>query len=375
MSHEYRYSCENVIFPGWKIINDYDKENTIYNYLLNLSNQVLEYNKIYAKVTVKDSKLHYTEAKLVQLLEENGIGRPSTFSSLIDKIQSRGYVKKMNIEGIKKKCIEYELIECELEEKEIMKEFGNEKGKLVIQPIGILVLEFLIQNYDNLFNYEYTKNMENSLDDIAKGNMIWYELCNLCYESINDLSRETDTNRETYKIDDNHTWLIGKYGPVIKCQIGESITWKKVKKDLDINKLKKNEYTLKDIVDNSSYSGKLLGKYQNHDMFLKKGKFGLYVEWGDNKKSLTYLDKNELEITLEDIISFIKKPASSIIRELSDDLSIRNGKYGPYIFYKSKIMKKPQFLKLNGFKLDEGEDYESCDFERLITWISEQYSI
>jgi len=375
MELQYKYSCEKIIFPGWKIINDYDKENTIYNYLLNLSNQVLEYNKIYAKVTVKDSKLHYTEAKLVQLLEENGIGRPSTFSSLIDKIQSRGYVKKMNIEGIKKKCIEYELIECELEEKEIMKEFGNEKGKLVIQPIGILVLEFLIQNYDNLFNYEYTKNMENSLDDIAKGNMIWYELCKLCYESINDLSRETDTNRETYKIDDNHTWLIGKYGPVIKCQIGESITWKKVKKDLDINKLKKNEYTLKDIVDNSSYSGKLLGKYQNHDMFLKKGKFGLYVEWGDNKKSLTYLDKNELEITLEDIISFIKKPASSIIRELSEDLSIRNGKYGPYIFYKSKTMKKPQFLKLNGFRLDEGEDYESCDFERLITWISEQYSI
>ena len=78
---------------------------------------------------------------------------------------------------------------------------------------------------------------------------------------------------------------------------------------------------------------------------------------------------------MEDIISFIKKPALSIIRELSDDLSIRNGKYGTYIFYKSKTMKKPQFLKLNGFRLEEGEDYESCDFERLITWISEQYSI
>ena len=56
-------------------------------------------------------------------------------------------------------------------------------------------------------------------------------------------------------------------------------------------------------------------------------------------------------------------------------MSIRNGKYGPYIFYKTKHMKRPQFLKLKGFKLDDGEDYDTCDIEKLTTWIEETYSV
>ena len=98
--HEYRYSCENI-FPGWKIVDGYEESNPIYHYLLKLEDQELEYNKVQSKISVKDTKSHYTEAKLVQLLEEQGIGRPSTFSSLIDKIQTRGYVKKTNVKGVK----------------------------------------------------------------------------------------------------------------------------------------------------------------------------------------------------------------------------------------------------------------------------------
>ena len=374
--HQYRYSCEEVIFPGWKVVGGYDEENPTYKYLLTLKEQVIPYNKITAKITVKDTKSHYTEAKLVQLLEENGIGRPSTFSSLVDKIQSRGYVKKTNVEGVKKKCTEFELVDCELSQYDIEKEFGNEKSKLVIQPLGILVLEFLINNYDELFVYEYTKSMEDSLDTIAKGNLDWYKLCSECYNSIHELSKElTGSERQQYKIDEKHTWMIAKYGPVIKFQEGENVTWKKAKKDIDFEKLKAGKYKLKDILDTTSYTGKKLGDYQGHPMLLKKGKFGLYVEWGNNKKSLTYLQKEEHDITIEDVIKFITKPSSSVIREISDDLSIRNGKYGPYIFYKTKSMKKPQFLKLAGFVLEDGEDYETCDNGRLIEWIEEKYSI
>jgi len=374
--HQYRYSCEEVIFPGWKVVGGYDEENPTYKYLLTLKEQVIPYNKITAKITVKDTKSHYTEAKLVQLLEENGIGRPSTFSSLVDKIQSRGYVKKTNVEGVKKKCTEFELVDCELSQYDIEKEFGNEKSKLVIQPLGILVLEFLINNYDDLFVYEYTKSMEDSLDTIAKGNLDWYKLCSECYNSIHELSKElTGSERQQYKIDEKHTWMIAKYGPVIKFQEGENVTWKKAKKDIDFEKLKAGKYKLKDILDTTSYTGKKLGDYQGHPMLLKKGKFGLYVEWGNNKKSLTYLQKEEHDITIEDVIKFITKPSSSVIREISDDLSIRNGKYGPYIFYKTKSMKKPQFLKLAGFVLEDGEDYETCDNGRLIEWIEEKYSI
>ena len=86
----YKYSNQKVIFPGWKIVKGYDTENKEYNLLLNLKqNSIIPYNKIESKVSFKDQKTHYTEAKLVQLLEEKGIGRPSTFSSLIEKIQER----------------------------------------------------------------------------------------------------------------------------------------------------------------------------------------------------------------------------------------------------------------------------------------------
>ena len=104
----------------------------------------MEYKKITSKVTLKDLKTHYTEAKLVQLLEQKGIGRPSTFSSLVDRIQEREYVKKENVKGKKIKCIDFVLEGEELEETVNEREFGNEKNKLVIQPLGKLVLEFLL---------------------------------------------------------------------------------------------------------------------------------------------------------------------------------------------------------------------------------------
>ena len=146
---EYRYTCEEVIFEGWKIIEKEkkgtivdEKSNLAYNYLPKLKSSIINYNKVSSKVTMKDLKTHYTEAKLVQLLEQKGIGRPSTFSSLIDKIQERGYVKKENIKGKVLKCTDFELEDNEITEIENNKEFGNENNKLVIQPTGIMVLEF-----------------------------------------------------------------------------------------------------------------------------------------------------------------------------------------------------------------------------------------
>ena len=94
----------------------------------------------------------FNEASLIKRLEEEGIGRPSTFSSLISKIQDRGYVKKQSVEGKKIKCVDFRLIGEELDEIETERVFGNEKNKLVIQPTGIMVYEFLEKHFDALFN-------------------------------------------------------------------------------------------------------------------------------------------------------------------------------------------------------------------------------
>ena len=368
----YKYSCEEIIFLGWKIIDTSQLENPIFNLLKSIkNNSEIDYNKITAKNALKSMKSHINEAKLVKLLEEKGIGRPSTFSSLVDKIQERGYVKKDNVKGKKIKCVDYELVENEIEEIESEKEFGNEQNKLIIQPIGNMVIEFLIKHFDDIVGYDYTKNMEDTLDIIAKGQSIWYNLCESCYKMLYVKSSELQNeSKQTIKIDDNHVYMIAKYGPVIKCTIGEDVSFKKVKKDINYQKLVDGKYCLEDLLDESTDNGKYLGIYEDEKIFLKKGKYGLYVTWGDNKKSLTYMKKEEHNITYEDVIQFIEKP-SNIVRNLTDKLSIRNGKYGHYIYYKTEGMKKPKFLSLQGFN----DKIEDAVHEDLLTWIENKYEI
>jgi DNA topoisomerase-1 len=369
MDKEYKYNTELVNFPGWKIVRGYEKENPEFQFLQSIKNNaIVQYNKITCKVSIKDLKSHYTEAKLVQLLEENGIGRPSTFSSLIDKIQERGYVKKDNVKGKKIKCIDYELVQDELAEIEDEREFGNEKGKLVIQPVGILVLEFLLQHFEKLFDYEYTRNMEIELDSIAKGNTIWHQICKSCLEDINECAKDLgEDDKQIIKIDDKHTYVIGKYGPVIKCGTGDKTTFLPVKKDIDIDKLKNNQYKLEDIVEThgTSSSGKSIGKYKGDDVFIKQGKFGNYITWGkDNKKSLNGIKTPVDELAIDDLIPIIENKVTlntSIVRNINDDISIRSGKFGNYIFYKTHSMSKPKFIKLAGFK----GNYNTCPEEEI----------
>ena len=109
--------------------------------------------KIESKFTIIELKSHYSEAHLVQLLEENGIGRPSTFASLIDKLQERLYVEKQTIKGKEIECIDYFLDkEGLLTTVTNKRAFGNENGKLVITPLGIIIIEFLIMNILNQWN-------------------------------------------------------------------------------------------------------------------------------------------------------------------------------------------------------------------------------
>ena len=369
-NYNYKLTAEQSVFLGWKIIQGH-KEDLNFNYFKSLKNDTIPYKKITSKVTMKDLKTHYTEAKLVQLLEQKGIGRPSTFSSLIDKIQERKYVKKENIKGKKINCIDFELDENNIKKNEVEKEFGNENNKLVIQPIGIFALEFLLKHCNDLFIYDYTKTMENNLDLIAKGNMVWYELCDECNKQlikiISPLSKKS--NKKTIQIDENHEYMIAKYGPVIKCTEGDKITFKPVKKDIDIDKLQNKEYTLEELIEEKQdNSGKLLGDHNGELVYLKKGKFGLYLVWGENKQTLKNINLKEHEITLENIKQYL---LSKIVREINNNLSIRNGKYGDYIFYQTSAMKKPRFYALNGFE----DDYKKCNLSELKEWILTKHNI
>jgi len=386
LNTKYSYTTELIDFPGWKIVeNKFSRDNKDYQYLqIIASNAAIQHKKIYSKVTIKGSKSHYTEAKLVQLLEEKGIGRPSTFSSLVDKIQERGYVKKEDIKGKEITCRDFELedgVICEIENK---REFGNEKSKLVIQPLGIIVMEFLDKHFNKLFNYEYTRLMETALDKIAKGELIWFEVCSLCNKEIDELIEIIrDETKFEFQIDNNNIFLIGKYGPVIKCieEKGgkEEISFKSVKKDFDISKLKNGNLELDEIAadktDKPQKTQYNLGKYEGKDLILRKGKFGLYVSWGDNSKTLKELGNRPIEnITFEEVKEILEK-GSGIVREINSSLSIRKGPKGDYIFYKNSKMKKPSFHDIKSFTTETNEDYKICDIFILKSWITDKYNI
>lgn len=387
--NKFTYTSELIDFPGWKIVskkytNEIKPENKEYQYLQQIKqNTEIPYKKMCAKVTIKGSKQHYTEARLVQLLEERGIGRPSTFSSLVDKIQERGYVKKEDVKGKELVCKDYELSNGDIFEIDNKREFGNEKGKLVIQPLGIIVMEFIDKHFSGLFNYSYTKEMEDELDKIAKGGAIWYKLCETCNKQIDILvDGLKDESKIEVKLDDNNTYLVGKYGPVIKCveQVNgiEQINFKAIKKDIDIHKIENGDYnqSIEEIIDKDVVKKRyILGKYEGNDVVIQKGKFGLYITWDKNSKTLKELGNRPMEnITFEEVQKYLEE-GSNLIREINASISIRKGSKGDYIFYKTAKMKKPQFFDIKQFSIDTKSDYKICNITILKSWLKEKYDI
>jgi len=380
---EFVFKTEQPIFLGWQQVQSPKTEDSAYQYIVSLKQNIdMKPKKIDSKFTLIDLKSHYTEARLVQLLEEKGIGRPSTFASLIDKIQERKYVEKQNISGKQIECIDFSFTYDNITNTSCIREFGNEKNKLVIQPLGIIVIEFLLSKFNDFFNYKYTKNMEDTLDDIASGKVNWEILCETCnsnLKSINDGLQ--DLKKLSLEIDKDNILIIGKYGPVIKYtdpNNKKKITFIPARKDLDLEELKhRPEIKLEDVIDKNSCHKDAIGKYQGQDLFVKKGKFGIYVQWGKETRSLK--DGFSLEnIDYIEIIKFLDKDTIldptkpvGLVRELNSNLLIRTGKYGDYIMYKKPRAKKPEFLKLNGFN----SDYKKCDKSLILNWIKQTYNV
>ena len=141
--------------------------------------------------------------------------------------------------------------------------------------------------------------------------------------------------------------------------------------------MEKGDCTLEDILDTNktAKSQYILGQYEGADVVLKKGKFGLYITWGNNTKTLKELGNRPIEnITFDEIKKYLEE-GSNIVREINASMSIRKGPKGDYLFYKSIKMKKPQFYDIKSFSSETQEDYKICNITILKSWISEKYNI
>lgn len=393
---EYRYTAEQIIKPGWKLVaGGYDKEAKEYTYFASLiapatgaatpaAATVMPFKRIMTKCSLRNTKSHYTESGLVQMLEKMGIGRPSTFSSLVDKIQERGYVKLQDVPGKAVECREFTITKnssggggAAIESKTEVREMGGESRKLVIQPLGIIVIEFLLTHFAPLFEYEFTKNMETQLDEIATDGMVWHELCYKCWFDVTAQLQELKERgvvKEEIQIDDRHSYIMGKNGPVIKCRVadgdddddgdddGDDATtsvsetihtaekkpkfiFKSVRPNLEYAKIQRGEYSLAYMLGEADVNeagttttttsapapvsiaggGRLMGQYQGQDVITKSGKYGAYIVWGSMNLSLKPLlgggrgGKSEFDLSLQDVIAFIEKSTGGAAGAVTGD--------------------------------------------------------
>lgn len=381
---EFIYKTEQQVFAGWqKVENLKNVTNAEYQYFsLMKQNMLVIPKKIESKFTIKELKSHISESRLVQILEEKGIGRPSTYASLIDKIQERKYVTKQNIIGKRIELNDYILQDKQLATQMVTREFGNEQSKLVIEPLGILVIEFLLKHFTSMFDYDYTRDMELALDLIANGTKESIDLCVKCNNELTLVTKDLKCEKKfALKIDDEHTLIMGKYGPVIRqSRSGQPVTFLAIKKDLDINALITTaDLKLEDIIDNTTKNKDAIGKYKGYDLFVIRGKYGLYAKCDKEHMSLKELDGKPIEkIEYLEVLHILEKDTTlnrdkpvGFVRDLSPTLSIRTGKFGDYIFYKKPRVKNPQFLKLKGFN---GEA-RKCDRELILNWIKLTYKV
>lgn len=367
MNYNYTHTIELPVALGWKKIEKESHENLLL-YILSHLYENIKYNHIKSEISIHGKRSHYTEASLIKKLEDTGIGRPSTFATIVETIIERGYVVKKDVIGQMIQTNEMSLIEGEIEINETTKYIGNEKGKLVIQPIGIIVSEFLTNHYSSLFDYEYTKKMEQRLDEISFNSESWSKICKECENEIDGCS---SLKKPTYKLKDNDNYDIvyEKYGFVLRKTLENGkYEYENIRTDIDIHKIRSGNYSLEEIIQRDAQ----LIHIDDAPALIKSGPYGKYLQFENENVSFKTLHLDETETDESTIIkSFVEKEDNSLIRKLNDELSIRNGKYGAYIYYKTKDMKKPKFYNLNAFK----ESYRFCKEETIFAWIKEKYNI
>jgi DNA topoisomerase-1 len=301
---------------------------------------------------------------------------------LVAKVQERGYVQVEDVVGLELGGTNFKLSGDEIEMTTAKQVFGAEKKKLVIQPLGTLVIEFLLAHFSDIFVYDYTQKMEGALDSISKGETVWHTLCRACHGELERLvGKVAPQGRQVIRIDANHVYTIAKYGPVIKCTEGKKVTFKPVRKDIDLAKLRAGGYALADLVDETRQtSGRVLGSYKNKDVILRKGKYGLYLNWDGKNISGRFLKKRQGDVRLEDVLDVLSGRRSTnpnvLLRLDGDAFSVRKGKYGPYIFRKTDSMAKPQFMNIPGAGREARDEWwRGRTREGIIAFVRSEYGL
>ena len=325
----------------------------------------LHYDNITATQKFTTPLPRYTEASLVKKLEELGIGRPSTYAPTISTIQNRGYVSREDRPGEKRSIKILTLLKGKVASTTKTEIAGKEKSKLFPQDIGMIVNDFLMENFSEIIDYNFTAEVEEQFDEIALGNLKWTGMIEKFYTPFHKTVTNTLEKKERktgIRLLGNHpetgepvTVRMGRFGPV--AQIGETGNDEKPR----FASLSKSQLletiTLGEAL-NLFRLPRSLGEYEDGEMVVGIGKFGPYIRYKSKFFSLKKGVDDPYLVTIERGIEIILEKNESdkkkVIRDFGD-IMLLNGRYGPYLV-KDKL----------NFRLPKGTDAEKLSKEDCI---------
>lgn len=323
--------------------------------------QALDLKLMKAKEGFSRHAARYTEASLVKKLEEEGIGRPSTYAPTISTIQKREYVVKESREGTERKYRELFLENGSIVKKVSTEITGAEKNKLFPTNIAMVVNDFLVEHFPNVIDYQFTAKVEKEFDDIALGNQDWDKMIGSFYSGFH--SKVTDT--ESLKRSDVTSSQkdlgidpasgkkviarLGRFGPLV--QIGETPE----EGDENAEKPKFASMRKGQFIENITLEDALelfklpreIGKFEDKVMVAAVGRFGPYIRHDGKFVSLPK-ELDPLDVTAEQAIELIqakrKADAERFIKDFEEDdtVQVLKGRYGPYIKFGKRNLKIPK---------------------------------
>jgi DNA topoisomerase-1 len=316
----------------------------------------LQRSTIVATQRFAQRPIRYNEASLVRKLEELGIGRPSTYATTITTIQQREYVAKGDKPGEERTYQTLTLKGDKITSASHKTTIGAERGKLLPTDTGIVVNDYLSENFPSIMDYNFTADIEKEFDEIAEGKMEWTGVISDFYNDFDPLVERAGNTHTEHKVGERIlgndpktgeliTVKIGRFGPVV--QVGSSDGDAKPR----FAQLKKGQ-TLETITLEEALElfrlPRELGKYLGKTVTVGAGKFGPYVVHNGTYVSIPK-DVDPLKITFEEAVIMIhKKHVEEEERHLKRfegaDMEILNGRYGPYIVYKGNNYRLPKNL-------------------------------
>jgi DNA topoisomerase-1 len=278
----------------------------------------------------------FSEATLVKRMEELEIGRPSTYHPTVDTIQKVKYVEKVSIPGTKRDITIFTLANGQITERTKAETYGADTQRLVPTDLGYITNDFLVENFPEILNYDFTAQKEQQFDNIAEGKAEWVETVDSFYQTFKPLLSSIPSGKVTGRLlgEDPETGLpviakISKIGPCV--QIGDASKDKprfaSLKKDQSIFSI-----TLKEAL--SLFQTALprtIGVYEGKEIVVNEGKFGPYIRYNNTFASLPK-HTDLLAITLEEAIGHIqaKEQSNAPIHQWGE-ITVLRGRFGDYI--------------------------------------------